>query len=101
VASLSSAASPFPDHGTSGVVNGVTIEGQSSNCTAGSTDPRCQSSVMLQAAAAPGTAAPGPLPRTGAEIARSVAIALLAVGIGFVMLAIDRRVRRRRGLRPS
>jgi hypothetical protein len=57
--------------------------------------------VMLQAAATPGTAAPGPLPRTGAEIARSVAIALLAVGIGFVMLAIDRRVRRRRGLRPS
>ncbi|HZM42614.1 MAG TPA: hypothetical protein VFB94_26040 [Acidimicrobiales bacterium] len=42
----------------------------------------------------------GGLPRTGEEIARSLAVALVAIATGFGLRAIDRRVRRRRA-RPS
>jgi hypothetical protein len=96
---MTMAANPFPDDGSNGVVNIVTIEGQASNCTNGSTDARCRDAAMLPDPVTP--AASGPLPRTGADIARSVAAALVAVATGFVLLAFDRRGRRRRGMRPS
>jgi uncharacterized repeat protein (TIGR01451 family) len=95
---MTRAADPFPRNGGT-VVNSVTIEGESSNCAVGSRDPRCRAAAMLPDPVVP--AASGPLPRTGADIARSVAGALLAIGTGVALLAIDRRVRRRRGVRPS
>ena len=94
---MTRAADPFPSNGGT-VVNIVTIEGQGSNCVSGSTDSRCRDAAMLPD---PASAAAGPLPRTGTDIARTVAVALLAVATGALLLALTRRRRARHRIAPA
>jgi hypothetical protein len=76
----------------------VIIEGALSNCVGGSTDARCRDAAMLPD---PVPAASGSLPRTGSELARTVAAALLAVAVGMVLVATTRPARRRRRAGPG
>jgi uncharacterized repeat protein (TIGR01451 family) len=93
---MTMAANPFPTNGGV-VVNTVTIEGQLSNCVDGSTDPRCRAAAMLPDPAP----ASGALPRTGSDLARTVAAGLLAVAVGVALVATTRPARRRRRAGPA